>query len=139
MARIAKLSWLGVVLGGILIVTILAMMVELGEPDPADIVVQISLIDPPDEVDYYDGIEARKPEILALFTTSELVELGLRSCELRDGYVAGSLPDHQSVLAEEINDSYRLPSDLKPDRVAGVVGNAADGSLCEATYAEQSR
>ena len=112
---------------------------ELGggeEPLPK-LVIQISMVEPPDEAGYFDGIEARKPEVLALFTPAELVELGRRSCVLRDGYVTGSQPGHQSILAEEIADSYRLQADLKADRVAGVVGNAADGSLCEATYVEQ--
>lgn len=99
----------------------------------SDLVVRTQLIEPPDEAGYLDGVRKREPAASDQLDSSTLIDFGLRSCALRDGYVTGSRPDTIQLLAEDLADEV---GGLDPDDVASAVANAAQGKLCDATYEE---
>ncbi len=68
---------------------------------------------------------------------STLVDYGLRSCELRNGYVSGSRPDPTEVLATILAVDFSN-RDARFDRAASVISRSADGSLCERVEREAS-
>lgn len=95
-----------------------------------ELVVQTEVIEPLDTTKFLEGIQVRRPELLGELTEAELVEFGLISCELRNGYVTGSRPDPTSLLADKLRG---VLVGVNPDRAASAISNAADTSFCDST------
>ncbi|MCP4964530.1 MAG: hypothetical protein GY926_04785 [bacterium] len=93
-----------------------------------------SLADPLDTASFLDAVEVREPEARSQLSDETLIDYGIRSCELRNGYIHGSRPDMTTALAEEIANG--AIGALDPDDVASAVSNAGQIHLCEETIVE---
>ena len=139
------------VLGGLAILLIAAAAAAVGGDDAADnppvaarstaaeadpdLAVRTILITPPDEAGYLDGVRVREAAAADQIAPSTLVDFGLRSCALRDGYIMGSRPTPTDRLAQDLADEI---GNLDPGDVASAVANAAQGRLCDVTVEEAS-
>lgn len=90
------------------------------------------LIEPLDEAKFLQGIELRQPELIAEINTQALVDYGVLSCAMRNGYLTGTSPSPTELLAQELAGE---PT-ADPDGAATAISNAADTSFCESTLVE---
>lgn len=97
---------------------------------------EITMLDPPDEGGFLDGLRLREPERMVEFDNAELVELGEVGCNMTEGYIPGSEPTPTGELVEAMIDRGH-DMDLA-QRIAPDIRNAAEGTICESDVTEQT-
>ena len=95
--------------------------------------VQTEVRELPDVDKFIEGIEIRAggAEVSKLgLDRSTLVDYGIQSCEIGNGYVRGTRPDPFEMFATVLAFDFGH-LDVRHDRAASAILRAADGSLCD--------